>query len=294
VVGRDDDRLTASSVRPLVWIETYEICLQNVLWRSHRRLEGPVSAVDGFFARSLLGIAVAWIGVAATTSGIRSVRDWWGILRADSMAIDEAIATDGLAQIRGRVRPTGPNGTLVSPLRDEECVAYEYSISKIVQDAGDSSIDSDVAYDPFVVSDGTAEILVEPDEASLALDTTTRRPTSEREIAERTGDERLDLESSASTSGGGELTAPIELSEGTIRVGESVTVVGRASPVPEDASTDADAVVTSEDGHLTVTDDDPGDTALRKAARGGFLSILGLLFGGFGALVLVTAVSDVV
>jgi hypothetical protein len=249
-----------------------------------------VSAVDGFLARSLLGIAVAWIGVAATRSGIRSVKDWWGILRADSMAIDEAIATDGLAQIRGRVRPTGPNGTLVSPLRDEECVAYEYSISKIVQDAGDSSIDSDVAYDPFVVSDGTAEILVEPDEASLALDTTTRRPTSEREIAERTGDERLDVD----PSGGGELTAPIELSEGTIGVGESVTVVGRASPVPEDASTDADAVVTSEDGHLTVTDDDPGDTALRKAARGGFLSILGLLFGGFGALVLVTAVSDVV
>lgn len=253
-----------------------------------------MSAVDGFLARSLLGIAVAWIGVAATRSGIRSVTDWWGILRADSMAIDEAITAGGPAQIRGHVRPTGPNATLVSPLRGEECVAYEYSISKTVQDAGDSSIDSDVAYDSFVVSDGAAEILVEPDEDSLSLDTTTRRPTSEREIAERTDDERLDVDPSAYTSGGGELTAPIELSEGTIGVGESVTVVGKASPVPEDASTDADAVVTSEDGHLTVTNDDPGEAALRKAARGGFLSVLGVLFGGFGALVLVTTVSDMV
>jgi hypothetical protein len=253
-----------------------------------------VSAVDGFLARSLLGIAVAWIGVAATASGISSVRDWWGILRADSMSVDEAITAGGPAQIRGRVRPTGPNATLVSPLRGEECVAYEYSISKTVQDAGDSSIDADVAYDSFVVSDGTAEILVEPDEDSLAPDTTTRRPTSEREIAERTGDERLDVDPSAYASGGGGLTAPLELSEGTIGVGERVTVVGRASPVPEEASTDADAVVTAEGDHLTVTNDDPGDTALREAARGGFLSVLGLLLGGVGALVLVSAVSDVV
>jgi hypothetical protein len=253
-----------------------------------------VSTVDGLLARSLLGIAVAWIGVAATRSGIRSVRDWWRILRADSMSVDEALAAGGPAQIRGRVRPTQPNGALVSPLRGEECVAYEYSISKIVQDAGDSSIDSNAEYDPFVVSDGTAEILVEPDEDSLSLDTRTRRPTSEREIAERTGDERLDVDPSAYASDGGGLTAPIELSEGTIGVGESVTVVGEASPVPEDASTDADAVVTAEDGHLTVTNDDPGDAALKKAARGGFLSVLGLLFGGVGALVLVSAVSDVV
>lgn len=250
--------------------------------------------VDGFLSRSLLGVVIVWIGVTAITSGIKSVKDWWGILTADPMSINEAIATDGLGRIQGRVRPTQSNGALVSPLRNEKCVAYEYTISKIVQDTGTSSIDSDIGYSPFVISDGTAEVLVDPDEDSLSLDTTADRPTSKQEIMEQTDDERLDLEPSAYTSGVGELIAPIELSEGTIGVGERITVVGKANSAPKEATTDADAVMTSKQDYLTVMDDDPRNTALKKAARGGFLLILGLLFGAFGTLVLITAISDAV
>ncbi len=72
---------------------------------------------------------------------------------------------------------------------------------------------------------------------------TAERPTSKREITERTADERLDFEPSADTSDIGDLTVPIELSEGTISTGEKVTVLGKADPVPEKAATDADAVV---------------------------------------------------
>lgn len=111
---------------------------------------------------------------------------------------------------------------------------------------------------------------------------------------EQTSDERLDLESSAYTSDVGELTAPIELSEGTISVGENITVVGNAIPGRADAFTDADAVMTSEEAHLTIMNDDPGNTALKKAARGGFLLILGVLFSAFGTLVLITAASNIV
>jgi hypothetical protein len=253
-----------------------------------------VLTVDGFLPRSLLGIVIAWIGVAAMTSGVRSVKDWWGILTTDPVSMSEAIATDGLGQIRGRVRTSHPNSALISPLRSKECVAYEYNISKIVQDAGNSSIDSNSNYIQFVISDGTAEILVNPDEDSLSLNTTTNRTTSKREIMEQTDDERLDVEPSAYTSDVGELTVPIELSEGTISVDERITVVGKANPALGEAVADADAVMTSEGDHLTVMNDDPGNTALRKAARGSFLLIVGLLFNVFAILVLTTAISEII
>ena len=123
---------------------------------------------------------------------------------------------------------------------------------------------------------------------------TAERPTSKREITERTADERLDFEPSADTSDIGDLTVPIELSEGTISTGEKVTVLGKADPVPEKAATDADAVMTSERDYVAVMNDDPGTTALKKAARRGFLLIVGLLFSGFAVLVFTTAVSQIV
>jgi hypothetical protein len=255
---------------------------------------GSVLSVDAFLSRSVLGIVIAWIGVTAMTSGGESVKEWWGTLTTDPVSMDEVITTDGLGQVQGSVRPTPSNSTLVSPLQNKECVAYEYTISKVVQDAGDSTIDADSKYGSFIISDGTAEILVKPDEDSLSLNMTTTRPTSRQEIMEQTSDERLDLESSAYTSDVGDLTAPIELSEGTISVGENITVVGNATPVPADAFTDADAVMTSEEAHLTIMNDDPGNTALKKAARGGFLLVLGVLFSVFGMLVLITAVSNIV
>ena len=255
---------------------------------------GSVLTVTGFLPRLLLGIMIAWLGLTAMTSGVKSVKDWWGILTTDSMSINEAITTNGLGQIQGRVRSTQENDALISPLRNKECVAYEYNISKIVQDTGRSSIDSNIKYGPFIISDGTTEILVDPDEDSLSLDTITNRPTSKQEIMEQTADERLDLEPSAYISDVGELTIPIELSEGTISVGEEITVVGKANPELGEAITDADAVMASEEAHLTVMNDDPGNTALRKAARGGFLLIVGLLFNIFAMLVLTTAISNVV
>jgi len=111
---------------------------------------------------------------------------------------------------------------------------------------------------------------------------------------ERTADERPDFEPSAATSDIGDLTVPIELSEWTISTGEKITLLGKTGPVPEEAATDADAVMTFERDYLAVMNDDPGTTALKKAARGGFLLIVGLLLNGFAVLVFTTAVSQIV
>jgi len=210
------------------------------------------------------------------------------------MPIDEAIGTRELVQIQGRVRPAQPDDTFVSPILGEECVAYEYDIRKVVQDSGRRRIDSTTKCKSFIISDGVTDILVDPDKESLSLNTTTKTPSTKKAIEEKIADERLEVEPSVYTSVLGDITKPIEVSEGTIGVGEKITVVGKATPVPAEAVTDADAVMMSEEAHLTVMNDDSGSTALRKAGRGAFLLIFGLIFGFFTILILTPVVLEIV
>lgn len=248
---------------------------------------------DGFLPNLLLGVVVAWIGWVAATSGFESVREWWTILRSESLSIDAALATGGLVQLQGRVRPLHPDATLTSPIRNRECVAYEYTISKVVQDSGESSLDADTAYRSFVLTDGTGEILVDPDEASLSLTTTTERTTKTEVIRERTADASVEFDPAAAIADDGTIPKPIEFREGTISPGEEVTVVGKATPVSEEVPGDANAVMTAETDQLTVMTDPPGNTAMRNAARGVFLLVLGALFVLFAIGILRAALLDI-
>jgi hypothetical protein len=253
-----------------------------------------VLTVDGFLPKLLAGTVAAWAALYATTSGVKAIRDWWGIVASDSMPIDEAIGTSELVQIQGRVRPAKPDDAFVSPILGDECVAYEYEIRKVVQDSGRTQIDSATEYNSFIISDGVTDILVDPDKESLSLNTTTKTPSTKRSIEQKLADDRLEVDPSVYTSTLGDTTKPIEVSEGTIGVGEKITVVGKATPVPAEAVTDADAVMLSEDAHLTVMNDDSGNTALRKAGRGGFLLLFGIILAAFTILILTPIVFEIV
>jgi len=253
-----------------------------------------VLTVDGFLPKPLAGTVAAWAALYATTSGVKAIRDWWGIVATDSMPMDEAIEASESVQIQGRVRPAQPDDAFVSPILGEECVAYEYDIRKVVQDSGRTRIDSATKYKSFIISDGVTDILVDPDKESLSLNTTTKTPSRKKSIEQKLADDRLEVDPSVYTSILGDTTKPIEVSEGTIGVGEKITVVGKATPVPAEAVTDADAVIMSEETHLTVMNDDSGNTALRKAGRGGFLLLFGVIFGAFAVFTLTPVVLDIV
>lgn len=256
---------------------------------------GSGLTVDGKFLPSLLLVIVtAWIGWVAATSGLNSVRDWWRILTSESLPIDEAVATSEPVQIQGHVRPLQPDDTLTSPILNRECVVYEYTISKVVQDSGGSTIDSDTTYRSFIVADGTGEILVNPDEDNLSLKTTTQRTTSKEELIELTDDDVVEFDPTAYTSDGEIIPKPIEFREGTISVGEKITVVGEANQESEGALRDTNAVMASGADQLTVMNDDPTNTAMRNAARGVFLLMLGAIFGIFAMLILRAAILDIV
>jgi hypothetical protein len=249
--------------------------------------------IGGPAARLLLGAVVIWLGLTVVRSGVKSVREWRRSTSASAMSVDEAIATGELARIRGRARPVRPNDALTSPISRSECVAYEYSVTRQVQGTGSPSIDSGVEQIPFVVSDGTATVLVDPDADSLSLATATERVTSREELLERVDSDRVDLDSLGAAWDSGRITKPIELREGTVGVGERVTVVGRATSAREGTHADADAVMTAEGGILTLGSDDTGNVALKRAARGAFLLLLGSLLSGYAVLVLASAVAEV-
>lgn len=252
---------------------------------------GLISGADGFLSGLRGGVIMTGAGVPATVSGVRALIEWWRISVADSVPIDEAVTAGEPVQIRGRVRPVQSGDTLVSPIQNEACVAYEYKITHQVNGSDDSRIDSGVEYGPFVVSDGAAEILVDPAEDSLSLETETERVSGGEAMLQRVDEQKVELEPSAHGGGSDGIGNPIELIEGTIGVGEEVTVVGEADVAAEELVGETGAVMTSEEEHLTVTDDDPEDTALRKIARGIFLLILGLPLSVLGVTALITAVS---
>lgn len=253
-----------------------------------------ILTVDGFLPKLLAGTVAACAALYATTSGVKAIKDWWGIVATDSLPIDEAIGASELVQIQGRVRPAQPDDVFVSPILGEECVAYEYDIRKVVQDSGRTRIDSATKYNSFIISDGVTDILVDPDKESLSLNTTTKTPSTKKSIEQELADDRLEVDPSVYTSVLDNITKPIEVSEGTIGVGEKITVVGRATPVPAKAVTDADAVMMSEEAHLTVMNDDSGNTALRKAGRGSFLLLFGVIFGLFTIVILTPVILDIV
>ncbi|RLM88041.1 hypothetical protein [Haloarcula sp. Atlit-7R] len=155
-----------------------------------------------------------------------------------------------------------------------------------MQGTGDPSIDAGIEYSPFIVSDETAGIYVDPTEESLSLDHEIDTVTG-AELLERVDEARLDLEPSAHTDSG-LFNSPIELVEGTIGVGERIHVVGKARTAPEGGAVGADAIMTPEEGHLIVANDEPESAALRTGARGLFLLVLGIAFSGIGLVALVS------
>lgn len=252
----------------------------------------PILGVYGVLPRIAGGVIATVVGVTATIRGVKDVSDWWRLSTIDSVSLRESVSTGGLVRVHGTVRPSRSADTLISPIRGEECVAYEYNIYHQVQGTGNPSIDAGIGCSPFIVSDGTAELYVDLTEESLSLEHEMESVMGE-ELLEQVNEAKLDLEPPANTDSG-LLESPIELVEGTLSVGERVNIVGKASTVPEGKAGGADGVMTPADGSLTVTDDEPESAALRTGARGLFLLLLGLGLDIFGLGALMANASSLV
>ena len=270
--------------------------IQQLVWTIP--LAGGSRPEWGFWPTLLSGILAAWAAKHAIIIGVTEVKHCWRIVTTSRMAIDEAIAASEQVQIRGRVQPTQPDDTVTSPMLNKECVAYEYNIKKygsnIIQTirGNDSDpVDSGSKYNSFVISDGGGKIFVDPDKENLLLNTTTETLSRKKE---QTDDTRIEVEPTSYRLALGETTKPVELTEGTINTGEKVTIIGKTVPVSKRAITNADAVMTSEEGHLTVIGDDARKVAKKKARQGALGLILGSGFSFFAIVIFRDVILDIV
>ena len=111
---------------------------------------------------------------------------------------------------------------------------------------------------------------------------------------EQIDDSRIEVEPTSYRLALGETTRPVELTEETINTGEKITITGKTTPASKRAITNVDAVITSEEGHLTVMDDDARNVAKRKARQGALGLILGAGFSFFAIVIFRGVIFDIV
>lgn len=111
---------------------------------------------------------------------------------------------------------------------------------------------------------------------------------------EQIDDSRIEVEPTSYRLALGETTRPVELTEETINTGEKITIIGKTTPASKRAITNVDAVITSEEGHLTVMDDDARNVAKRKARQGALGLILGAGFSFFAIVTFRGVIFDIV
>lgn len=210
------------------------------------------------------------LGVYLVVWGVNGVRRALAVWANDPIPIDEAHLADGTIEVEGTAEPLSE--TLRSPYDGADCLAYGYSKKRKEREKNEDgeyetkwrTVDSGDDAVPFLVSDDTGSIPVDPAGATLGLDT---------EYSDRTGD--------------------VKRSEKRIDPGDGVHVIGRKIPAVESDADLGDARTYIGDGEevptFRVTNGGELETVARMFGRSAGSVALGVvLIAVFGYALLVS------
>ncbi|MFC5135023.1 MULTISPECIES: GIDE domain-containing protein [Haloferacaceae] len=227
-----------------------------------------MSTVIGPITEEALGLALAGVGgvlgVYLVIWGVNGLRRTVAVWASDPIPVGEAGLADGTIEVEGTAEPL--SGTLRSPYDDAECLAYSYSKKRKEREKNEDgeyetewrTLDSGGDSIPFLVSDDTGSIPVDPAAATLGLDT---------EYNSRRGD--------------------IKRTESRIDPGDGVHVIGQKVPAVEADADLGDARAYIGDGEETptfrVTNGGELETVARMFGRSaGSIALGAVLIGVFG------------
>lgn len=253
-------------------------------------------------ANSLLaiaGLALLAVGAAGVVYGRRRRRERAVI--ESTPTTDVLRITPGPVEVAGTARPAG-DGPIRAPFTDEAALVAEWEIEEY-EEAGKHSgwrtVGSGVVSTPFLVDDGTDEVLVRPGDARVEIETRTE-PTVEVSGQEEPPEpirEFLALEATPGPSDEpliesldwGQKEGDRRYDQHLIRPGEEVYVHGTATRVGarEFGGRDFELVASADDGHpdadvFLVSDRSEADLlaarrdALLYLAGGGLVALAGL------------------
>lgn len=222
-------------------------------------------------------LALGVLGVYLIYRALGNLRKGWTIWQNDPIDAGEIAYEDGTVEVQGEVEQLEA-ALLSTEYTDTPAVAYKYRLKVHEEnrsnDAGAEwqTVDSGTETQPFYVTDGTGSVAVDPDGATVSLDT-----------------EQI--------SGGSEIDiGPVDAStskryEGLLAPGDQVHVFGQKRDARGDAPGDEQFYVGAggQTDAFTVTDATESRTVLRFMWRGfsrlvGGLAALGV--SGFLSLVL--------
>ncbi|QAU11923.1 hypothetical protein EKH57_03700 [Halorubrum sp. BOL3-1] len=215
-----------------------------------------------------VGVVAAILGVYLVLWGVIGFRRAIAVWRSDPVPIGEAYRSDGTIEVEGTAEEL--SRTLRSPYDNARTLAYSYSKKRKEREQNEDgeyetewkTLDSGGESAPFLVTDDTGSVPVDPAAATLGLDT---------EYSNRTGD--------------------IKKTESRIDPGDGIHVIGqKRSAVETDAELDDHRTYIG-DGReaptFRVTDGGELETVARMFGRSLGSVVLGAaLVVGFGYLVL--------
>ena len=238
----------------------------------------------------LVGLLVAVVGVAVGGYGLVHLRNWHRIRASDPVSIRDAAIESGPVEVEGRLRAL--EEPLTSPLLNKPCVAYEYEVEerrRRRRSNGNGSrrtwktVDSGSARRPFLLEDDSGTAYVDPDGATLSMETErTRSIDDESQLPPglRSSGGPLSIDIGGFSLG----SRPMRYTEKRLDVDGPGYAFGQAEPNPAGV----DAVVAIRDGPETpmflVSDAGEAGTMRRFLYRG---------LGGVAGAVLAFAVAFV-
>jgi len=217
------------------------------------------------------------VGTYITYNGLGNLQRGWTIWQSDPIDAGEIEYEDGVVEVQGEVEQL-EDELLTTEYTDTPAVVHEYKLQVHEENRSTESgaewetVDSGTESQPFYVTDETGKVAVDPDEATVSLDT-----------------EKI--------SGGSEIDiGPVDAStskryEGLLAPGDHVHVFGQKRHAQGDGPGGERFYIGDggETDAFSVSDTTEGRTVVRYMSRGISLVVFGLAalaVSGFLALVL--------
>jgi len=119
---------------------------------------------DAWIAGALCALVITAGGVGLIRTGFSRRKQ--RILMRDTPTEDVESMAVGPSEVKGSA--IAADGPISAPFSEDECVVAKYQVEQYDEDDDDGgswrTVESDVAYTPFFVDDGTGQVLVAPDD----------------------------------------------------------------------------------------------------------------------------------
>lgn len=217
-------------------------------------------------------LALVAIGVYLAYEALGNLQKGWTIWQSDQVGAGEVEYEDGTVEVQGTVEQLEPE-LLTTKYTDTPAVAYDYRVEEHEENRpGDTgtewqTVDSGTETQPFYVTDETGSVAVDPDGATISLDT-------------------------EQVSGGSEIDiGPVDAStgkkyEGLLAPDDQVHIFGQKRNAQRDGPGDEKHYIGDggETAAFTISDTTEGRTVLRFLGRGIGLVVFGLAALAVGAV----------